>query len=45
MYYKSTYEKNLPIQFAHKALELLEPNGKLIVVMPSIILNKSWKRN
>lgn len=35
------YEKNLPIQFVKKALELLEPNGKLIVVMPSITLNKN----
>lgn len=35
------YEKNLPIQFVYKALELLEPNGKLIIVMPSITLNKN----
>lgn len=35
------YEKNLPIKFVYKALELLEPNGKLIVVMPSITLNKN----
>lgn len=34
------YEKDLPIQFVQKALELLEPNGKLIVVMPRVTLNK-----
>lgn len=35
------YENNLPIQFAKKALELIEPNGKLIIIMPSITLNKN----
>lgn len=35
------YENNLPIQFVKKALELIEPGGKLVVVMPSTTLNKN----
>lgn len=35
------YEKNLPILFVKKALELIEDNGRLIVVMPSTTLNKN----
>lgn len=35
------YEKNLPIKFVKKALELIQPGGKLIVVMPSTTLNKN----
>lgn len=35
------YENNLPILFAQKAIDLLEPNGKLIIIMPSITLNKN----
>ena len=37
------YENNLPILFVKKALELIEDNGKLIVVMPSTTLNKNVK--
>ena len=35
------YENNLPIKFAYKALQLLQPNGRLIIIMPSITLNKN----
>lgn len=35
------YENNLPIQFVIKALELLEKDGHLIVIMPSTTLNKN----
>lgn len=35
------YEKNQPIKFVKTALELIEPNGKLIVIMPNNTLNKN----
>lgn len=35
------YENNQPIQFVIKALELIEDNGQLIVIMPSTTLNKN----
>ena len=38
------YENNLPVQFVKKALEIIQPGGKLVVVMPSISLNKNIKK-
>lgn len=35
------YENKYPIQFTKKALELLEPNGRLIIIMPTPTLNKN----
>lgn len=35
------YEGNLPIRFVSQAIDYLEPNGKLIVIMPTITLNKN----
>lgn len=35
------YEKNNPILFTKQALELLEPNGKLIIIMPTPTLNRN----
>ncbi|MBQ9659663.1 MAG: N-6 DNA methylase [Bacteroidales bacterium] len=35
------YENNAPIEFTIKALQYLEPNGKLIVIMPTPTLNKN----
>ena len=37
------YENNYPILFAQKAIELLEPNGKLIIIMPTPTLNRNLK--
>lgn len=37
------YEKNKPIKFVHQAIDYLEPNGKLIVIMPSPTLTKNQK--
>lgn len=37
------YEKNKPIEFAQQAIKYLEPNGKLIVIMPSTTLTKNQK--
>lgn len=39
------YEKNLPIKFVKKALKLIQDGGKLIVVMPSITLNKNVSKD
>lgn len=35
------YEKNKPIKFAQQAIDYLEPNGKLIIIMPSPTLTKN----
>ena len=35
------YEKNAPILFTKQALELLEPNGKLIIIMPTPTLKRN----
>ncbi len=35
------YENNLPIQFVEQAIEYLESNGKLVVIMPTTTLNKN----
>lgn len=35
------YENNLPIQFVEHAIDYLESNGKLIVIMPTTTLNKN----
>lgn len=35
------YENNLPIQFVEHAIDYLESNGKLIIIMPTITLNKN----
>lgn len=35
------YENNLPIQFVEHAIDYLEANGKLIVIMPTTTLNKN----
>ena len=35
------YEKNNPILFTKQALELLEPNGKLIIIMPTPTLKRN----
>ncbi len=35
------YENNLPILFTKQALDFLEPNGKLIIIMPTPTLNKN----
>lgn len=37
------YEKKNPIQFTKQALEYLEPNGKLIIIMPTPTLTKHQK--
>lgn len=35
------YENNLPIQFVDQAIDFLESNGKLIIIMPTTTLNKN----
>lgn len=35
------YENNLPIQFVEQAIDYLESNGKLIIIMPTTTLNKN----
>lgn len=35
------YEKNLPIQFVKQAIDYLDSNGRLIVIMPTTTLNKN----
>ena len=35
------YENNLPISFVEQAIEFLDSNGKLIVIMPTTTLNKN----
>lgn len=35
------YENNLPIQFVEHAIDYLESNGKLIIIMPTTTLNKN----
>lgn len=35
------YENGLPIEFTKKALEFLEPNGRLIIIMPTPTLNRN----
>ncbi|MBQ0089032.1 MAG: N-6 DNA methylase [Prevotellaceae bacterium] len=35
------YEKNAPILFTKQALDLLEPNGKLIIIMPTPTLKRN----
>ena len=35
------YENKYPILFTKKALELLEPDGRLIIIMPTPTLNKN----
>ena len=35
------YENNLPIQFVEQAIEYLESNGRLIIIMPTTTLNKN----
>lgn len=37
------YENNLSIQFVLSAIEYLEPNGKLIIIMPTPTLTKNIK--
>lgn len=37
------YEKNNPIRFTQQAIEYLEPNGKLIIIMPTPTLTKNVK--
>ena len=37
------YENNKPIKFAQQAIDFLEPNGKLVVIMPSPTLTKNQK--
>lgn len=37
------YEDNLSIKFTKQALEFLEPNGKLIIIMPSPTLTQNQK--
>lgn len=38
------YEKNEPILFTKKALDFLDKNGQLIIIMPSVTLYKSQNR-
>ena len=35
------YERNLPIQFTKKALEFIEKDGKLVIIMPTPTLNRN----
>lgn len=35
------YENNLPILFVQKAIDFLEPNGKLVIIMPTPTLNRN----
>lgn len=35
------YENNSPIVFAKQALDFIEPNGKLIIIMPTPTLNRN----
>lgn len=35
------YENNLPIMFVKQALDYIEPNGKLIIIMPTPTLNRN----
>lgn len=35
------YENNLPIQFVEQAIDYLDSNGKLIIIMPTTTLNKN----
>ncbi|MBQ7673755.1 MAG: N-6 DNA methylase [Alphaproteobacteria bacterium] len=37
------YENNLPIKFTLSAIDYLEPNGKLIIIMPTPTLTKNLK--
>lgn len=37
------YEKNNPIKFSQQAIDYLEPNGKLIIIMPTPTLTKNSK--
>lgn len=37
------YERNSPMEFVQQAIDYLEPNGKLIVIMPSPTLTKNQK--
>lgn len=37
------YENNLPIHFTLSAIDYLEPNGKLIIIMPTPTLTKNLK--
>jgi len=37
------YENNLPIRFTQQAIDYLEPNGKLIIIMPTPTLIKNIK--
>lgn len=39
------YEADNPIKFAKQAIDYLEPNGKLIAIMPSPTLTKNQKGN
>lgn len=39
------YENKNPILFTKQALEYLEPNGKLIIIMPTPTLTKNQKNN
>ena len=39
------YENKNPILFTKQALEYLEPNGKLIIIMPTPTLTKNQKQN
>jgi len=39
------YESNKPIKFVESAIDYLEPNGKLIIIMPNPTLTKNTKNN
>lgn len=38
------YEKNNPILFTKQAIDFLEPNGNLVIIMPNNILTKDSRR-
>ena len=35
------YENNSPIKFTKQAIDFLEPNGKLVIIMPSVTLSQN----